>query len=177
MKNLTYKISFALLSVQILLLISCGSETLEPYFEYDEVEHYWTESYVANDEELFHRDSLLYEVTNGDSPIDITDTAFILSLTENNFTRVNLTNAQIEQLRDIFHETEPLDEYSDACAAVYRDILIFRLKHKITGIIKLCFECDQMSVRPNGLTIGDFGSGGEFCELRKILGKNREHCN
>ena len=147
-KNLM-KEKFLVISVVVLMLGSC-SPNKESYFDFDQVDYYsikkdnkeFRERYDCNtgvESEDFGCD-----IVNSYRPTSIGDTTFIDSLVHLNYSKTELDSAKFDDLRLIFSVTDPpfVNTYN-ACAPIYRDILIFKKRNKITGMAKICFECEQ----------------------------------
>ncbi len=65
---------------------------------------------------------------------------------------------------------KPVSEILEGfCLPVFRDILIFKKRHKVIGIVKICFGCEKaVIVGSQANTIG-FGQDGDFQKLKKLL--------
>lgn len=163
------------ISVIILLLTSCGQESGDYYFEFDQVDHY---SIEIDEGELFERmddpdltpsQELQQELIINDTPKSLSDTLFIAELENIDFRKTQITGDKIESINEIFKEKSHDESLAMACIAVYRDILIFRNKGKIVGISKICFTCLQHQTLGTKWNTSELGQSGDYAKLKAIL--------
>jgi len=151
------------------------------YFDFNHIEYYSVDITPSKlraleNKGLFLEDSLkkskeeieLLDIISGERLGTLEDTIFIDRLPQLGFLRINLTYVQLEKLSPVFC-VKPTETFSiSECIPVYRDIFVFRLDQEITGIIKLCFECEQSMFTPTDYDTMFFGEN-EFEELKEIL--------
>jgi Tfp pilus assembly PilM family ATPase len=142
------------------------------YFEFDEVDHYVTS--ISED-----RIVRLNDVEQTDSDKHLSDLLFEENLPtldkdfETKLKRAyNLESTANEnqktQINEIY-KSKVLPRISETkCLPVFRDILIFKKNDRITGVSKICFDCNM------DFTIDSLGNLGEldtdgFNKLKEIL--------
>ncbi len=181
----TYKI---LTVVFLIILFGCNNnsvskktETTEsnldckPYFEFDQVEHYFLkidEDKIWEMEEKKNRtekENKQLELLIQHTPDKLSDTIFIKDLEKIDFVKSEIQTDKFEQLNGIFCERKHKESYAMACIAIYRDILVFKKDNKIIGTAKICFECDQSVITGTTLNTSEFGQTGDYGKLYKIL--------
>lgn len=55
------------------------------------------------------------------------------------------------------------------CEPIYRDIFLFKKNTKVSGIAKLCYDCEKSLFIGTSAVVSNFGAKGEFEQLRKII--------
>ena len=149
--------------------------TGEKYFVYDEIEYYQNQIEEDQIGELYDnqkkslKDSLKMQVILGETPKSISDTNFIDNLKSFGYTKSNIEPKKFDKINEIFIEKKHSEMYETACIYIYRDILIFKRKSKITGIAKMCFGCDASVIVGTKSNTEGFGMSGDYEKLRKIL--------
>lgn len=84
-----------------------------------------------------------------------------------------INSTKFEALNKIFIE-KPYEEGSArACIPVFRDILIFKKNDKITGMMKICFNCHQYRILGTKANTDNFGSYGDYLLLWDIIIKDK----
>jgi len=87
------------------------------------------------------------------------------------FVRNELKKKDFDTVDSLFSYRKADISIQSECLPIYRDILIFRKKKVVKGIVQLCFGCNQFNmVGAKGKT-NDFGQNGEFKRLQEILSK------
>ena len=72
-------------------------------------------------------------------------------------------------LNNLFREKEIEDVSVTSCEPIYNDILLFKKNSKVTGIVKICFNCWQYEIIGTIANTETFGQGKDNMELKKIL--------
>ncbi|MBX2844590.1 MAG: hypothetical protein KTR13_00135 [Saprospiraceae bacterium] len=157
------------IAVIILFLCSCAREEEKNdelyFFPFDQVTHYYlTENIgLVFDEELQRQ--VLYDFT----PTNLSDTSFISSLKELGFHEYDIESDSLSKLREVFKTQNSRNISTYACAATFRDILIFRAKDSISGMAKICFQCEQHHIVGTSQSTFEFGQSGEYAVLEYLL--------
>jgi len=154
--------------------IACLSlQESKPFFsDYTQVLHF---RYPVSEEEL----SANYYTRNPNSPTypkalfrelpDELDSKLAETLFHDGFIRAELKKRDFQLVDSIFSSHNVNQYFITECLPVYRDILIFRKKKVVRGIVQLCFTCSKVHIiGANGITL-DFGQHGEFSRLKELL--------
>jgi hypothetical protein len=178
--------NYTILFLSILFLFSCQEDTSkkkqapadfkkEYYFEFDEITHYKT-NFNAFDYVFFEKDSGSIEdnfiaevITGKDRPNSLQDTLFIKGLDTLNFTKNKIPSGLFSNVKEIFCSKYHEDIYGTMCIPKFRDILIFKKDSSIVGIAKICFECEQSSIKGSKVSTHGFGMSGDFEKLEILL--------
>lgn len=132
-----------------------------------ELEHIFTNENISMDERR------LTEIIHHKDPRHIEDSAFVAELDATPyFTKKTFDPKFNQKVLQAFELDEPFlsasfKPVSRLCAPMYRDILVFRSNKKLTGLAKLCFECDEahlVAETPKSKKIKT-----NYPELRKVL--------
>ena len=84
------------------------------------------------------------------------------------YTKKKLNKKTVEGLQNIYSNEMHFKLSENKCLPIYRDILVFRNKNGITGVSKICFECDMSySVVKDGREIQI--SSKKIAELHSLL--------
>jgi hypothetical protein len=119
----------------------------QPVFLFDSIIHYsiaiaedtlWGIERIKNKTKEQRR---LIEVVLHEKLDTLLDTTSLIHLSSLGFTKRYLSNEKTEALRGIFYSQNMNNELATICEPIYRDILVFRLKSRNTGVMKLCFDC------------------------------------
>lgn len=178
------KLLFAILII-IFSLYSCEEGTENPkaskdfekeyYFDFDEITHYKANfnafDYVFLDKDSGSiEDNFISEVVTGtDRPTSLQDTLFIKGLDTLNFIKKEVPSEILSKVNEIFSTKYHEDIYGTACIPKFRDILILKKDSSITGIAKICFECEQSSIKGSKVSTHGFGMSGDFEKLEHLL--------
>lgn len=149
----------------------------DPYFIFDKVEHYsikikedtiWT----LNDKEIMTADeSGLLNLLTLDTLDLITDTTQFVDIESFGYKKAIVPAEKHQQISELFCE-RIYDELSvTMCIAIYRDVLIFKQKHRTIGFAKICFDCDKSVIAGTKKDVNGFGQAGEFRRLEGLLGQ------
>lgn len=151
--------------------------TGKKYFEYDEIEHYKIDIKIENGQigELINNqkktlnDSIKKELILGGFPYSISDLKFNKNLEYFGFEKRKVDSTNFKKINKIFIEKKHSEAYLTDCIPIYRDILIFKKKSKVTGIAKICFDCDANIIVGTESNTEEFGMNGDYEKLKKIL--------
>lgn len=171
------KINF--IFVIFLLIIRCDPKKKNNYyyFDFDSIEYYTIEIdindllEVKKNPQIKNKEmrKLQFDIVTGSKPENFNDKSFIEDLIEIGFKKKELTTKQYKEIKEIFKE-KPYELFAiAACAAIYRDILIFKEKEEIKGIAKICFECGQSQIMGTNKNTEAFGQSGDYSKLAEIL--------
>lgn len=162
------------------LFIIVGCTKKEPkiikgnyYFDFDEVVYYNTtdmeKSYDYDKKNITPIDSITIQIMRGDMPTSLNDSISIAYLDSIGFNRKVLPVSKNKEIKEVFREKK-VDSYEvTACAWTYRDIYILKKNGKITGIVKLCYDCGQYEFIGTNANTDGFGTYGEFYQLRQLV--------
>lgn len=117
------------------------------HFEYDAIEHYSQDiddlaiDQLYSNQEKTGIDSIKFGIILGNLPERISDFNLEPILAEAGYKKVILQESTFGLIDKIFTEQMAAEDFETACVPIYRDILIFKLKGKVVGLVKICFEC------------------------------------
>lgn len=148
------------------------------YFDFDEVVYYSIEidedvvfsSMIGYEEEKYktERDSIVTEIIIEDGPYGLTDASFENNMKEIGFKSKSLSDSKLAEFKEIFREKLSIP-YDVSCMPVYRDIYVFKKNGKISGIAKLCYDCEMSHFIGTNANTGNFGADGEFGKLNELV--------
>jgi len=124
-----------------------GETKNQPVFLFDSIIHY---SIAIEEDTLWGIERIndktqeqrrLIEIVLYEKLDTLLDTTALNHLPSLGFTKRYLTNEKTEALRRVFTAQHMKAAEAPACAPIFRDILVFRLNSKTTGVMKLCFDC------------------------------------
>jgi len=145
------------------------------YFDFDEVDHYnirisESDLYELSDDTQNKKNVLKVELLQDNIPRDISDTGFVAKLEKMGFEKTDVPASKNEDLNELFREKgqDPNRLYS-MCMPIYRDILVFRKNGAISGIAKICFECDLEHIVGTAVKTSNFGSFETHRKLSALL--------
>lgn len=129
-------------------------------FEFNEAIHYS----LTDDktEKIPFDDTLVF----GNFPYVISDTIFIAKLEKKGFVKKQIDKSRNEQLKSILTSDFGITFGTKKCEVVYRDIIVLKTNHKITGIAKICFGCGEHHFIGRNLNEYNFD---KYKELEKFL--------
>lgn len=147
-----------------------------PYFKFEEVSHYHTgfdmDEYVDFKEKNNRNrlDSIrMGIILDPFSHKLILDSQVISELHKMGFQKTELDKSQVMKLNLIFCYQET-DEYeTTACAAIYRDILVFKKGDQITGTAKICFSCGHADISGTTYNTDNFSKNDAYQKLVSLL--------
>lgn len=168
--------------ISIFVFFSCSfskeKKNDKSFFDFDEVEHYYKDinsgdilkemkrlnGVDRNSDEYNYLNLIGYNYPN-----DVNDEKFIDNLLKFNFIKERVDDKFYNKLNKIFTSSTCEDDFSLACAPIYRDILVFYKDKKIVGIAKICFECGKNEIIGAKTDTSFFGQCGGYGRLYKIL--------
>lgn len=171
------KIAFILLGI---LVLSCNKKQEIkagnlPFFHFDKIDYYKTSitedslQAIAMNQDKSRQEQALLQIVRGNVPVSTMDTLFIKNMDVLSFRKSEIDSSQFKKITDIFSVKDlPLTK-TTACIPVYRDILIFREKGKVIGMVKICFDCEKNQIIGSRYNTANFGSSNEYTELGVIL--------
>jgi hypothetical protein len=171
-------ISTLLLSI---LLFSCNenkqtaTNTDLPFFHFDKIEYY----HPTLSKKEFHtiimnpsktrEDEALLQILTGNIPVSIKDTMFIKNMEILNFKKDIIDHKLHSKISHLFSSREASQNISPKCQSDYKDILIFREKNVIVGMVKISFDCLRHQMIGERYNDSKFGQSGEYAALENIL--------
>jgi hypothetical protein len=85
------------------------------------------------------------------------------------FIRIKIKKKKFQKLDQIFSYQNMEIAAVAECLPIYRDILIFRNKKEVKGIVQICFDCSQFVFIGSNIETFGFGQGREPAELKTLL--------
>lgn len=164
--------SKALIKSELLEKKSQLTPEVKKYFDYDEIEYYWTDykgSRFNLKESKSKTDSLKYGIIFGKIPRDILDVSFVGKLQDIGYNKRLIDNSIFHEIDNIFTEKASTNSAEEACIYVYRDVLIFKKKSKVVGVAKICFSCMAHQIKGTEVNTENFGQDGDYEKLKKLL--------
>lgn len=110
-----------------------------------------------------------FDVILGDSPENIEDIDFLKSMKAIGYSKKKIDSKDFAELDKIFVEKSATEGVTAACIAIFRDVLVFKYKGKVVGVIKLCFSCHQYEITGNVGSDENFGSDNDYESLGRLL--------
>jgi len=120
----------------LFVLVSCKKE---PFINnFNQIDHYQlTNESIEDSEKGFM--NVIFE----DYPIKISDTTFFNRI-NNNYWKINSLNKnKVDKFKKVFNKKDFSCEFDSACIPMYRDIYVLKENKKVTGILKVCYECEM----------------------------------
>lgn len=148
------------------------------FFHYDEIDYYHIEKEEGEIKDLIEAqdkskiDRLKFEVIVDETPDNLQDKDFLNHMDEIGYSKKKIDSTKFEALNKIFIEKPYEDGTARACIPIYRDILIFKKNDKITGMMKICFNCHQYRILGTKANTDNFGSYGGYLLLWDIISKD-----
>lgn len=102
-------------------------------------------------------------------PNTLSDTISFLGIEKFGFTKKEIQKDKLNQLNNIFCERKHDQAIYTLCAAVYRDILIFKRQGETIGFARVCFDCGDSIIAGTEKDWSEFGQSGDFQRLGAIL--------
>lgn len=148
------------------------------FFDYDEIDYYRIDIPEDSESDLYENmnksktDKLKYEVIVNETPNNINDQDFLNYMEDIGYSKKTINPLNFERLNKIFSE-KPEEEMTVAkCIPIFRDILIFSKNKKISGMMKICFDCHQYRILGTNAKTENFGTDNDYSQLWKILNEN-----
>ncbi|WP_157454332.1 hypothetical protein [Crocinitomix catalasitica] len=100
---------------------------------------------------------------------DILDSKLAKKLFDSGFIRNEIRKKSFSKLTEIFqYRSTDLTRVAE-CLPTFRDILIFRKKKEVKGIVQICFTCSQYQIIGSEIDTRLFGQQSEFEHLKSLL--------
>jgi len=152
-----------------------GHSNANLVFDFDEVEHYQTDITDSQLRDFFQKEEKKLEVKRfediliSEAPEKINDKNFIADINLNYPLKTKIETRYFDIIKD-FYTVRPYREVDvNACAPIYRDILIFKKQSKTIGISKICFQCGIQQTIGSSKNTADLAQNGDWDELKKAL--------
>lgn len=145
------------------------------FFDFDEVDYYSTQiteddAMKLLDNQTSKIDEQKYNVImNDEYPKSLNEMEFIKNLNKIGFKKTKIETEKFSDLNQIFVEKSEQDGIVFSCIPVFRDLLVFKKKNKITGFAKICFDCNFFHIIGTNADLKNFGQGDDYEKLGKIL--------
>ena len=179
------KITRIILIIFIASLFSCSKGKKEnasakfldnKTFEFDKIEHYSSiqnhkiDSITSRKEEPLSKfEKEYFRLLNDNYPTSLTDSSFFKSLMMPHIKVDTISKEGLIEFKKKFNN-KMCDYYANkACVPIYDDIYIFRLNSKITGIAKVCYQCEIIYFLDSNTSWERFGDSCEVLESLKTL--------
>lgn len=169
---------FSVLLFVLYFLLGCNTNSksnCKPYFEFDELNHYFIDISPGEEIKLMEIDSLskdelwLNDVLLQPKRTKLADTISLLNLETIGFAKQIIPASKFSSINQIFCEKNYEQLVSTACVPVYRDVLIFKMQSKIIGTAKICFDCGYHVITGAKVNTDAFGQFGDYEKLHKLL--------
>lgn len=158
------------------IIISCNevkSEDQLSQFDFDTVELYSTikkDSIISNINKkrftnLTQDEKLYLDILEKNVPTNFADESFVLNLEKLKFKKRVFDKSKLKEFKKIFSKKFCYKIQENGCTPMYRDIYIFRKNNQITGIAKVCFQCQIVYFISKNYNWQRFGE----CENYKLL--------
>ena len=154
----------------MLLISLCSCSNNQQFFkDFDEVTYFHLKSIDYKND----TDSIALKVIYDEFPTELKDNKFIEEIEKNKFVKLNFNQKDVQKLKEIFTEKLGISFSQNACAPIFRDILILKLKGNIVGIAKICLQCEKYYFvgYNHNINVDSFGKNNEFDDLNKIFRK------
>lgn len=154
-----------------------NTKTRKKFFEYDEIDYYTITIEEENIDKLYDNqsksvlDSLKMGVILGEIPTTISDLAFMDQLDKISYRKSSIAESKFRDMDAIFVEKEVTVMGINVCETIFRDILIYKKKNKVVGVVKICFSCGAHHIIGTTAITDYFGQNGDYEKLAKLLGK------
>ena len=152
-----------------------NSSQRNKFFEYDQVDYYSTQYSEIRIPELIHNktpsvdDSLKKALILRNTPQSLSDTFFISKLKALNYKHREIPKDKFSLLDSIFVEKPEVDYTMCASERVFTEILVFKNRSRISGIVKFSYGCTHnfyfLGTKANTNT---FGQDEEYNKLSKL---------
>ncbi|MFP9100540.1 hypothetical protein ACLI09_15940 [Flavobacterium sp. RHBU_24] len=146
-----------------------------PFFDFDGVSYYHNDltdgefaDLIEKEDSITKSEDDLVRAITSDIPEKLNDT-LITNIKDNYPLKIEIPEKDIPFLKDIFMEKYTDRNWSTICEARYHDVLVFSKNGKITGIVKICFDCWQFSFSGTKAHTGGFGLNNDLYNLHKLL--------
>lgn len=163
----------------VILVLGCSerkpNQEGKKFFDYDEIEYYFCNYDEAKIDEFYDNqsrsafDSIKMGVILSDMPQTINDLTFISKLKKIGYSYSKVDSTKFREIDQIFQEKETKNNVATSCIYIYRDILVFKKKHSVVGIAKICFGCLAHHIVGTNASTTNFGQDGDYYKLQKIL--------
>lgn len=150
-------------------------DNCKPYFDYDQVVYFHNPVSsdgifdVVTKENKTPKEKAFVEMMIDDTFSVMADTAQILNLKEMGFKESVVPSTEFASLDSIFCERKHESWLATSCIPEYRDILVFKKKHKIVGVAKICLECMKSVISGTKRNTDQFGQSGDYDKLSILL--------
>ena len=147
----------------------------EKFFDYDSIDYYTIDISEDNATKLLDNQNTKIEekkyniIMNDKFPKTIDKIDFIKDLSNIGFKKSSIKPDKFSDLNKIFSEKSEQDGIVFACIPIFRDLLVFKKKNKITGFAKICFSCNQYHIIGSKSDTKNFGQGSDYENIGKIL--------
>ena len=142
-----------ILLLLILVILSCKQQSYKnKTLDFEQVTYFHIQ---IEDQDLFDMASqdrltalqqFKVDVLLKTAPESLPDTLFIENLEESGFTKNEISREKLSRLKSLFSIENNQPNQVKECINIYRDILNFRTKDEITGLAKICLECEMIYV-------------------------------
>lgn len=166
-----------------ILVVSCKKEADskpgdQPYFLFDQIEHYHTDLTQAQLEKIYakpeqsRKDMGMVQIVKGNVPTSVRDQGFIENMSILGFTKHEIPASENAKFSEIFSLKDSAKNAPESdCKYLYNDVLLFRLNGQLTGVAKISFDCKKQQMVGIRYNPANFGENGEYEKLAALLNK------
>lgn len=146
-------------------------------FDYDNIEYYSIDlsdeaaNKLRTQDNKSEQEDFLSKIIFRDWPGQLTDLEIAPDFKTVGFNYKNLNAEQLNAIHPLLKAQDASEPTPTNCLNVYRDILIFKKEGKITGVIKVCFDCNAHYILGTDKNSNGFGQNGGYEQLKNILKK------
>lgn len=153
-----------------------------PFFDFDAITYYHIDITAGQIADILDKEDMQAEDMQteddkillnllGEKPKKIDDTISLHQVEQYYPVKIDIKGDKINLFKDIFTEKYKEPDWGTACAANYRDILIFKKNGKVTGIANICFGCFLFNITGTNVNTKGFGQDGDMQKLHDLLKK------
>jgi len=166
-------------TIFLIVLSSCSSSTRKPYFQFDQIEHYYLDIEenkiwdIEKKKNKTNKEKSQLELLVQSTPDKLSDSSVLKDIGKFDFVTKEIPTSKLGQINEIFSQRSHSEVLYLSCVAIYRDILVFKKDNKIIGTAKICFGCNQKVITGAVVNTDEFGQSGDYGKLYKLLhGRN-----
>ncbi|WP_276135142.1 hypothetical protein [Polluticoccus soli] len=166
-------IPFVVLLAFVFVVLSCNNRSVQSskYFDYDGIDYYFND-FDEDEIELLDNpktelDTIKNRVILGDIPLSMNDLSFVNKLEKIGYRRTEIDESKFPEIDKIFGRGE--QDATTSCIYVYRDILVFKKKDKVVGVVKICFDCFENQIVGGLQDSAYFNRDVDYNRLKNLL--------
>lgn len=145
------------------------------FFDFDEIDYYRPKkirrdvSVLGAKEDKTPDDLLKIKILISKYPESISNDYFLKDFSKLGLKKYVIKKSHLSKIDGVFSVKENGFFTVSGCIAIYNDILVFKKKGKVTGLVKICFDCNQFVFRGSNEDVSSFGDNNDLSILKSIL--------